>query len=127
LLAAAREQQRHVRLGEAQRLYELVLRDRPDDSEARCGLAEVQLLRGSVSDAEALFLRALRVNPNYVPAWVGLADIDWLRGRPERAACRYQLVEDRFPEGSYPPYISQRIARVMGSGAMVPSVDACGI
>ena len=133
LLAAARDRQRRSRLDDAQRLYEAILRTRPEDSEARCGLAEVQLLRGSVSDAAALFERVLRSNENYVPAWIALADIDWLRGRPERAACRYQLVVDRFPEGSYPPYISQRIARVTGSGVEPPSAqsgvsapDVCG-
>lgn len=120
MLAAARDRQRRSRLDEAQQLYEEVLRYRPNDSEARCGLGEIQLLRGSVTDAKDLFESVLRTNPNYVPAWVALADIDWLNGRPERAACRYQLVVDRFPEGSYPPYITQRIARVMGSGATPP-------
>jgi len=62
-----------------------------------------------------------------------LADIDWLRGRPERAACRYQAVVDRFPNGSYPPYIAERVARVTGSGVNPPAArsdltarDACG-
>ena len=121
LLSRARDQQRASKLDEAERLYRAVLEQRPSDSEARCGLAEVQLLRGSADDAAAMFERALRTNENYVPAWVGLADIDWLRGHPERAACRYQLVVDRFPEGSYPPYITQRIARVLGSGASLPT------
>ena len=115
LLTAARDRQRRSLLDEAQRFYEQVLVNSAQDSEARCGLAEVQLLRGSVADARELFQRALRSNENYVPAWVGLADIDWLQGRAERAVSGYQLVVDRFPEGSYPPYITQRIARVMGS------------
>jgi tetratricopeptide (TPR) repeat protein len=125
LLSAARDRQRRSLLDEAQRFYEQVLVNRPSDSEARCGLAEVQLLRGSVADARELFERALRSNQNYVPAWVGLADIDWLQGRSEPAKSRYQLVVDRFPAGSYPPYIVQRIARVMGSSvsSMSGSVD----
>jgi putative thioredoxin len=133
LLDFARDRQRRSQLDDAQRLYEAILRFHPGDAEARCGLAEVQLLRGSVADAAALFERALQSNASSVPAWIGLADIDWLRGRPERAACRYQAVVDRFPNGSYPPYIAERIARVTGSGVSPPvarsdvkAPDACG-
>jgi len=133
LLDFARDRQRRSQLDDAQRLYEAVLRFHPEDAEARCGLAEVQLLRGSVTDATALFERALQSNGSFVPAWIGLADIDWLRGRPERAACRYQAVVDRFPNGSYPPYIAERVARVTGSGVNPPAArsdvnarDACG-
>jgi len=133
LVATARDWQRQSRLADAQRLYEAVLRTRPDDSEARAGLAEVELLRGSLSEAEALYERTLQTNDNYVPAYVALADIDWQQGRLERAACRYQMVVDRFPEGTYPPYIVGRVAHVMGSGATPPAPrpngdarDACG-
>lgn len=81
--------------------------------------------------AQALFERALQSNANYVPAWVALGDIDWLNGHPERAACRYQFVATHAAPGSYPPYITQRIARVVGSGVNPPSAaglaasDAC--
>ncbi|HEY3665609.1 MAG TPA: tetratricopeptide repeat protein [Polyangiaceae bacterium] len=133
LLDFAHDRQRRSLLDDAQRLYEAVLRTHPADAEARCGLAEIQLLRGSVADAAALFDRALQSNGNYIPAWVGLGDIDWLGGRPERAACRYQAVIARFPNGSYPPYIAQRVARVASSGVNPPEArsdvsapDACG-
>jgi Tetratricopeptide repeat len=133
LLDFARDRQRRSQLDDAQRLYEAILRFHPGDAEARCGLAEVQLLRGSLADAATLFERALQSNASFVPAWIGLADIDWLSGRPERAACRYQAVVDRFPNGSYPPYIAQRIARVASSGVAPPSArtdakapEACG-
>lgn len=132
LLATARDSQRRSRLEEAERLYRRVLQTRPNDSEAHAGLAEVQLLRGSASEAQALFERALRSNDAYVPAWIGLADIDWLAGQAARAACRYQLVVNRFPEQTYPPYIVQRLASVLGSGVappeadpQVPAPDAC--
>ena len=82
---------------------------------------------------QSSFERALADNANYVPAWVGLADIDWLRGHPERAACRYQAVIDRFPASSYPPYIEKRVAQVANSGVNPPkartdvsAVNACG-
>jgi tetratricopeptide (TPR) repeat protein len=133
LLDFARDRQRRSLLDDAQRLYEAVLRFHPGDAEARCGLAEVQLLRGSVTDAAALFERALQSNGSYIPAWVGLGDIDWLRGRPERAACRYQAVIARFPSSSYPPYIAERVTRVSQSGVNppaarndVPASAACG-
>ena len=133
LLSFARDRQQRVKLDEAERLYNEILRTHPNDAEARCGLAEVQLLRGGADDGAKLFERALADNANYPPAWVGLADIDWLHGRPERAACRYQAVIDRFPAGSYPPYIVQRIAQVASSGvnpptarADVSAANACG-
>ena len=133
LLSFARDRQHRSQLADAERLYSEVLRTQPNDCEARCGLAEVQLLRGGMEDAALLFARALADNENYLPAWVGLADIDWLRGRPERAACRYQAVIDRFPASSYPPYIAQRVGQVENSGVNPPkartdgdAVNACG-
>jgi hypothetical protein len=133
LLSFARDRQHRVQLDAAERLYAEVLRSHPNDAEARCGLAEVQLLRGGTDDGAKLFERALSDNAGYVPAWVGLADVDWLRGRPERAACRYQAVIDRFPASSYPPYIAERIAQVTSSGVSPPkartdvsAANACG-
>ncbi|MEP7052185.1 MAG: tetratricopeptide repeat protein [Pseudomonadota bacterium] len=133
LLSFARDRQRRSLLDDAQHLYEAVLLTRPNDAEARCGLAEVQLLRGSIAPAQALFERALQSNANYIPAWVALGDIAWLSGHPERAACRYQFVVRHAVEGSYPPYITQRIARVTGSGVNPPTAqgglaapEACG-
>ena len=133
LLSFARDRQHRSQLDDAERLYREVLRTHPNDAEARCGLAEVQLLRGGTDDAGSLFARALADNENYLPAWLGLADVDWLRGRPERAACRYQAVIDRFPASSYPPYIAQRVDQVRNSGVNVPQartagdvVNACG-
>ena len=124
LLSFARDRQHRVLLDDADRLYREVLRTHPNDAEARCGLAEVQLLRGGTDDAAQLFERALRDNPNYLPAWLGLADIDWLRGRPERAACRYRAVIDRYPAGSYPPYLERRLEQVTNSGVNTPQARA---
>jgi tetratricopeptide (TPR) repeat protein len=120
LLSFARDRQHRVQLDDAERLYGEVLRTHPNDAEARCGLAEVQILRGSMDDGARLFERALADNPSYLPAWVGLADVDWLCGHPERAACRYQVVIDRFPASSYPPYVAVRVEQVTNSGVDVP-------
>jgi tetratricopeptide repeat protein len=132
LLSFARDRQHRAQLDDAERLYGEVLRTHPNDAEARCGLAEVQILRGGVDDGAKLFARALADNASYLPAWVGLADVDWLRGHPERAACRYQAVIDRYPAGSYPPYITRRVAQVTSSGVNppqartdVPAANAC--
>ena len=120
LMSFARDRQHRARLDDAERLYREVLRMHPTDAEARCGLAEVQVLRGGMDDGAKLFQRALADNADYLPAWVGLGDVDWLRGRPERAACRYQAVIARFPASSYPPYIAQRVAQVLSSGVSPP-------
>jgi tetratricopeptide (TPR) repeat protein len=124
LLSFARDRQHRALLDDAERLYGEVLRTQPNDAEARCGLAEVQVLRGGTDDGAKSFERALTDNAGYAPAWVGLADIDWLNGHPERAACRYRAVIDRFPAGSYPPYIVQRVAQVTNSGVNPPSPRA---
>jgi hypothetical protein len=124
LLSFARDRQRRVQLDDAERLYREVLRTHPNDAEARCGLAEIELLRGGVEDGQKLFARALQDNARYAPAWVGLADVDWLSGHTARAACRYQAVIDRFPAGSYPPYIAQRVAQAASSGVNVPRANA---
>ncbi len=121
ILTFARDRQHRLQLDDAQRLYEAVLRHHPADAEARCGLAEVQLLRGGVADGAELFSRALKDNANYAPAWVGLADTDWLQGHPKRAACRYQAVVDHFPAAAYPPYILQRIEQAKAASARLPS------
>jgi tetratricopeptide (TPR) repeat protein len=108
LFAFAHEQQRRLRLEDAQRIYEGVLRVRPADAEALCGLAELALLRGDSNRAEALYERALQLHGDYAPAWLGSADIAWQRGDQARAARLYQTVTARFPEGAYPPYAEQR-------------------
>lgn len=133
LLSFARDRQQRVQLDDAERLYGEILRTHPNDAEAHCGLAEVQILRGGLNDGAKLFERALADNANYVPAWIGLADVDWLRGRAALAACRYQAVIDRFPAGSYPPYIVQRALEASSSGVNLPqartdvgAAQACG-
>ena len=133
LLSFARDRQQRVQLDDAERLYGEILRTHPNDAEARCGLAEIRILRGGTDDGAKLFERALVDNANYVPAWIGLADVDWLRGRAALAACRYQAVIDRFPAGSYPPYIVQRVAQASNSGVNLPqarsdvgAAQACG-
>ena len=108
LFAFAHEQQRRLRLEDAQRIYEGVLRVRPSDAEALCGLAELALLRGDSQRAEALYERTLQLHGDYAPAWLGSADIAWQRGDQARAARLYQTVTARFPEGAYPPYAEQR-------------------
>ena len=132
LMTFARDRRHRVQLDDAERLYREVLRTHPNDAEARCGLAEIQILRGGMDDGAKLFERALSDNANYLPAWIGLADVDWMRGHPERAACRYQAVIDRFPASSYPPYVAQRVAQVTNSGvdlpkarSDVPAANAC--
>lgn len=126
LLSFARDRQHRAQLDLAERLYGEVLRVHANDAEARCGLAEVQLLRGGIADGAQLFARAVDENPGYAPAWIGLADTEWLSGHAARAACRYQAVIDRFPSGSYPPYIAQRVAQVTNSGALVPTARSDG-
>jgi hypothetical protein len=50
------------------------------------------------------------MNPSYLPAWLGLADTEWASGDRASAARVYKDVLNRFPEGTYPGYVTRRAA-----------------
>src|ERR1019366_9227243 len=70
---------------------------------------DVARAEGDTKGAIAGYKRAIGVNPSYLPALLGLADIQWASGDRAGATHGYGDIVDRFPEGTYPPYVRQRV------------------
>ena len=93
----------------ARALYEGIVDRNPNDSEAVAGLGDVTRLQGDSAGAIAAYKRAIAINPSYLPALLGVADTEWARGDRASAVKAYADIVDRFPEGTYPAYVSQRV------------------
>jgi tetratricopeptide (TPR) repeat protein len=106
----------------AHQIYQAIVDRNPNDSEAVSGLGDVARLQGDSSGAIAFYKRAIAINPSYLPALLGMADTEWVRGDRANAAKTYKDVVDRFPEGTYPAYVSKRIegAAAPASGSAEP-------
>jgi predicted Zn finger-like uncharacterized protein len=94
----------------ARQIYQAIVDRNPADSEAIAGLGDVARLQGDPVSAIVAYKRAIAVNPSYLPALLGLADTEWANGNRTLAVRTYTDVIDRFPEGTYPAYVSQRNA-----------------
>jgi predicted Zn finger-like uncharacterized protein len=94
----------------ARQIYQAIVDRNPADSEAIAGLGDVARLQGDPVSAIVAYKRAIAVNPSYLPALLGLADTEWANGNRPLAVRTYTDVIDRFPEGTYPAYVSQRNA-----------------
>jgi predicted Zn finger-like uncharacterized protein len=93
----------------AQQIYEAIATRNPGDSEAVAALGDVARAQGDMKSAIANYKRAISINPSYLPALLGLADTEWAAGDRTSAAKHYGDIADRFPEGTYPSYVKQRI------------------
>ncbi len=110
VLVAQAEAARNRRdFDKARMLYSAALDKNPNDSEALHGLAAISHAQHDLSGARASYKRVLSINPTYLPALVGLADVDWESGDRAAAAKTYREIVDRFPEGTYPGYVKQRL------------------
>jgi tetratricopeptide (TPR) repeat protein len=92
----------------ARQIYESIVTRNPGDSEALAGLGDIARLDGDPPLAIARYKRAIGVNPSYLPALLGLADTQWASGDKTSAVKGYSEIVDRFPEGTYPPYVKTR-------------------
>ena len=90
-------------------LYQAAVDRNPGDTEALHGLASIAYARRDLNAARTGYKRVLSVNPSYIPALVGLGDVDWESGDRASAMKTYKEITDRFPEGSYPPRVKQRL------------------
>jgi predicted Zn finger-like uncharacterized protein len=93
----------------ARQIYEAIVARNPSDSEALCGLGDVARAGGDSGAAIGSYKRAIAVNPSYLPALLGLADTRWSTGDRAGALQGYKDITDRFPEGTYPAYVKQRV------------------
>jgi tetratricopeptide (TPR) repeat protein len=105
--------------GRARQIYEAIVTRNPGDSEAVAALGDVARAEGDTKSAIASYKRAIGVNPSYLPALLGLADTQWASGDRAGAAHGYGDIVDRFPEGTYPSYVKQRV-----EGAATPALEA---
>ncbi len=102
----------------ARQIYQAVVTRNPNDSEALAALGDVARAEGEHAAAIASYKRAIAVNPSYLPAILGLSDTEWANGDRAGAVRGYGDIVDRFPEGTYPAYVKQRVD---GAGATVPA------
>ncbi len=93
----------------ARQIYGSIVDRNPNDSEALSGLGDVSRQQGNLGAAIADYRRAIAVNPSYLPALLGLADTEWASGDHAKASHDYSDIVDRFPEGTYPSYVSKRV------------------
>jgi tetratricopeptide (TPR) repeat protein len=93
----------------ARQIYGSIVDRNPNDSEALSGLGDVSRQQGNLGAAIADYRRAIAVNPSYLPALLGLADTEWASGDRGKSAHDYSDIVDRFPEGTYPSYVSKRV------------------
>jgi tetratricopeptide (TPR) repeat protein len=103
--------QQAIRKGDwnrARQIYEALVSRNPSDSEALAGLGDVERAQGNTGGAISAYRRALAVNPSYLPALLGVADTEWSSGDRGSAQRAYKDIEERFPEGTYPPYVKNR-------------------
>ena len=93
----------------AQLLFAAALDRNPNDTEALNGLAAIAHARRDLNGARASYKRVLSINPSYVPALVGLGDVDFESGDRASAMKTYKEIVERFPEGTYPTRVRQRL------------------
>ena len=116
-------------LDRAQLLFAAALDRNPNDTEALNGLAAIAHSRRDLNGARASYKRVLSINPSYVPALVGLGDVEFESGDRASAMKTYKEIVERFPEGTYPARVKQRLEPAAGasSGASpAPTASATG-
>lgn len=99
----------------AQSFFAAAIDRNPNDTEALSGLAAIAHVRRDLNGARASYKRVLSINPSYVPALVGVADVDWESGDRASAMKTYKEIVERFPEGTYPARVKQRLDSASGS------------
>jgi predicted Zn finger-like uncharacterized protein len=105
----------------ARQIYEAIVTRNPSDSEAVAALGDVARAEGNSAGAIASYKRAIAVNPSYLPALLGLADTQWASGDRAGATRGYSDIADRFPEGTYPAYVKQRVEGASAAPAAPPA------
>lgn len=100
----------------AKTLFNAALAKNPNDSESLAGLGDVARSQHDLAGAQGYYKRALSVNPTFLPAIVGVGDCQWESGDRAGALKTYKDIADRFPEGTYPSRVKQRIDAASGGG-----------
>ncbi|MFZ5890003.1 MAG: zinc-ribbon domain-containing protein [Myxococcota bacterium] len=105
-------------LAQAESLYQRVLNEQPNATEALAGLADVARRRHDSATAKSMYDRVLANNPNYIPALMARGDQEWDTGNRAAAIGFYKRVIDQSGAGSsYGQRAAARIAEQGGGSA----------
>lgn len=88
------EELRQGRFDNAYKLFRSVTAERPQDTEALTGLADVARRRGDAAGSLSLYEKILAANPQYLPALSAAADLKWRLGDRDGALVQYRRILD---------------------------------
>ncbi|HWZ91192.1 MAG TPA: zinc-ribbon domain-containing protein [Polyangiaceae bacterium] len=109
-------------LSRAEQLYDSVLSEQPNNTEALSGLGDVAKQRRDPATAARMYDRVLAQNPSYLPAILASADQKWDSGDKKGALVLYrQLLEQAGPSSQYGAHAAARIAQGEGSSGASPA------
>jgi tetratricopeptide (TPR) repeat protein len=99
-------------LSRAEQLYNSVLNEQPNNTEALSGLGDVAKQRHDPSAAATMYDRVLAQNPSYLPAILASADQKWDAGDKKGALVLYRrLLDQAGPSSQYGAHAAARIAQ----------------
>lgn len=103
-------------------LYQSVVGDQPNNTEALAGLADVARRRGDSGTATRLYGRVLDINPSYLPALMAMADSKWAAGdRPGALGYYKRVLEQSGPSTDYGQRAQARINQAEGASGSSPN------
>jgi tetratricopeptide (TPR) repeat protein len=114
-------------LARADQLYNSVLSEQPNNTEALAGLGDVAKQRRDPAAAAQLYVRVLAQNPSYLPAILASADQKWDAGDKKGALALYRrLLDQAGPSSQYGAHAAARIAQgeASTSGNTAPTDSA---
>jgi predicted Zn finger-like uncharacterized protein len=106
-------------------LYQSVVGEQPNNTEALSGLADVARRRGDTGTAGRLYARVLDVNPSYLPALMAMGDMKWGAGDRSGALSYYKRVLEQVgPSTDYGQRAQSRINESERGNAAAAKTDA---
>jgi Tfp pilus assembly protein PilF len=90
--------QKAGRTSEAQKLYEEVLRNDPENKLANFNLGVAAHSAGDMEKAETLYVKSLQTDPDFLPALFNLAILQENTGRNEESAETYRRLLEKYPD-----------------------------
>lgn len=90
--------QKAGRTDEAQRLYEDVLQNDPNNKLANFNLGVVAQVAGDAQRAEDLYLKSLQADPDFLPALFNLAILQERADRNEESEETYRRLLEKYPD-----------------------------
>lgn len=103
-------------LARAEELYESVLKEQPQNTEALSGLADVARRKNDSGKASELYDRVLEQNPSYLPALMASADQKFQSGDKKGAVALYRrILEQAGPGTEFGERAAARISQAESS------------